>query len=57
MTLPKDFRTRSQELCWAYQLPQGNHDVKLTWLNPVKGGNLHCNFATLYGSRDASSLL
>lgn len=51
MTLPKDFRTRSQELCWAYQLPQGNHDVKLTWLNPVKGGNVHCNFATVYRSK------
>ncbi|MBP5719760.1 MAG: ADP-ribosylglycohydrolase family protein [Bacteroidales bacterium] len=53
MTLPLDFKTRSQELCWAYQLQQGPHDVKLTWLNPVKGGNLHCNFATLYRSGEA----
>lgn len=53
MTLPVDFKTRSQELCWAYQLPQGPHEVKLTWLNPVPGGNLHCNFATLYRSGEA----
>ena len=51
MDLPVDFKTRSQELCWAYQLPQGLHDVKLTWLNPVKGGNLHCNIATLYRNK------
>lgn len=52
MTLPLDFKTRSQELCWAYQLPQGPHTVTLTWLNPVKGGNLHCNYATLYRSAE-----
>ena len=50
MTLPVDFVKRSQELCWAYQLPQGEHQVELTWLNPVPEGNLHCNFATLYRS-------
>lgn len=48
MTLPVDFKRRSQELCWAYQLPRGEHKVKLTWLNPVEGGDLHCNIATVY---------
>ena len=51
MTLPVDFKLRSQELCWAYQLDYREHHVRVTWLNPVNGGNLHCNMATLYTTK------
>lgn len=55
MRLPIDHKLRSQELCWAYQLQNGTHKVKLTWLNPVEGGNLHCNIATVYSDAAAVS--
>ena len=48
MSLPVDSKRRSQELCWAYQLPNTEHKVKVSWINPVEGGKLHCNIATLY---------
>lgn len=52
MSLPVDFKKRSQELCWAYQLSSSSHTVRVTWLNPVEGGNLHCNVATLYKDKN-----
>lgn len=55
MTLPVDFKRRSQELCWAYQLENREHRIRVTWLNPVSGGNLHCNMATLYTAAQSSA--
>ncbi|MBP5500665.1 MAG: ADP-ribosylglycohydrolase family protein [Bacteroidales bacterium] len=53
MKLPKEFKRRSQELCWAYQLDNREHHVILTWINPVKDGDLHCNIATIYSNPTA----
>ena len=35
--LPASYTTRRYEVCWNYDLPKGNHTVKLQLLNPVNG--------------------
>jgi len=34
--LPVDFRTRTDELYWNIEIPQGDHTATLKWLNPQK---------------------
>src|SRR6185436_5548976 len=34
--LPASYTTRRYELCWKYDLTQGQHEVKLKILNPSK---------------------
>ncbi|MFB9844152.1 ADP-ribosylglycohydrolase family protein [Mucilaginibacter ginsenosidivorans] len=39
--LPTNFTTRRQELCWKYQLPAGQHSVRVKVLNPDAGYRLN----------------
>ena len=38
--LPVDFRTRTAELYWNVQIPEGGHTATLKWINPQKGGEI-----------------
>ncbi len=38
MKLPVDYRTRTAELYWNVQIPEGDHTATLKWLNPVEYG-------------------
>ncbi|MCG2462499.1 ADP-ribosylglycohydrolase family protein [Flavobacteriaceae bacterium F89] len=40
MKLPVDFKTRSLELYTNLELPKGEHQIKLKWLNPRNGGTI-----------------
>ncbi len=46
--LPVDFIKRSQEVCWKYMLPKGDHVLSLKWNNPEKGAMLHCGEIIVY---------
>lgn len=34
VSLPTDYNRRRTDICWKYQLPKGDHEVKLLILNP-----------------------
>ncbi len=34
--------------CWRYQLPMGEHEVRLKVLNPVDTAELHMGYAIIY---------
>lgn len=38
--LPVDFRTRTAELYWNVQIPEGVHTATLKWINPQKDGEI-----------------
>ena len=48
MKLPADFNKRSQEVCWKYMLPKGEHTLSLKWNNPEKEAMLHCGEIIVY---------
>jgi hypothetical protein len=39
--LPADYRTRTAELYWNVEIPDGDHTASLKWLNPVEGGEIN----------------
>ncbi|MEZ4998483.1 MAG: ADP-ribosylglycohydrolase family protein [Bacteroidales bacterium] len=38
--LPVDFRTRTDELYWNIEIPQGDHTATLKWLNPQEDAGI-----------------
>lgn len=38
--LPVDYRTRTAELYWNVEIPDGDHTATLKWLNPQEGGGI-----------------
>jgi hypothetical protein len=36
IVLPANYTTRRHEICWNYNLPHGNHKVRVKILNPSK---------------------
>ncbi|MFO7622055.1 MAG: ADP-ribosylglycohydrolase family protein [Bacteroidales bacterium] len=38
--LPVDFRTRTAELYWNVEIPDGDHTATLKWLNPLKDAGI-----------------
>jgi hypothetical protein len=38
--LPVDFRSRTAELYWNVQIPDGDHTATLKWINPQKSGGI-----------------
>lgn len=46
--LPVSFTKRRHELFWKYQLPQGNHSIKVVLLNPNPEYRLHLNDMLVY---------
>ena len=50
MRYPADFHERTAELCWIYDLEEGDHTLCLRWLNPSEGGRLESTRVIVYGS-------
>jgi hypothetical protein len=46
--LPFHFNHRKNELYARYNMPQGKHQLKLTWLNPSNAGELEIRDAIIY---------
>ncbi len=49
--LPVKYLTRRHELCWKYNLPKGNHNVKLKILNPSKEEEVKSWEAIIYSDK------
>lgn len=47
--MPTAFATRKHEVCWKYNMPQGQHTVKLVLKNPVNEYALHLSSILIYG--------
>lgn len=46
--LPTGFQSRRHEVTWKYNLPDGNHEVMLRWINPVDGYRIDLNRVIIY---------
>ena len=46
--LPANYLARRHELTWKYQLPKGNHQVSLKWVNPKQGATVNASEALIY---------
>lgn len=53
---PVSFTTRRLELAWKYQLPMGQHSVRLKILNPSKDYNIRSSEAIIYGNRPVDGM-
>jgi hypothetical protein len=51
--LPTSFQARRHEVCWKYNLQQGDHTVKLVWKDPVPGYRIDLNSVIVYGPEPA----
>ncbi len=49
--LPSDFTTRRHELCWKYNLINGDHVVKFALKNPQKGYHVKVDRALIYSDK------
>jgi hypothetical protein len=49
MRCPADFHKRTAELCWMYDLEEGDHTLRLRWLNPMEGVRLQSTRVIVYG--------
>ena len=49
-TMPADFRQRKHEITWEYQLPEGQHSVKVKLLNPESGAEVRAHDMVVYSS-------
>ncbi|MDO4950296.1 MAG: ADP-ribosylglycohydrolase family protein [Bacteroidales bacterium] len=52
MRCPADFHERTTELCWMYDLNEGDHLLHLLWLNRVEGIQLQSTRVIVYGSAE-----
>jgi hypothetical protein len=53
--LPASFTTRRHELFWKYQLPSGNHSVKIKLLNPDPQHKIHIQDILIYSDKAADT--
>ena len=51
IALPTSFQTRSNDLCWNYQLPDKKHQVKIKVLNPSPNNSLNTFEYLVYTSK------
>ena len=51
MQAPADFKRRTAELYWNYDLPEGHHTVELRWLNPAEKCRVECTRIITYHSK------
>lgn len=52
MRCPADFHERTTELCWMYDLDEGDHILCLRWANPMEGVTLQSTRVIVYGSAE-----
>lgn len=55
-SLTVNFITRRYELCWKYDLPKGNHTVKLKILNPSKESQVKATEAVIYSDQSIDGI-
>ncbi len=54
--LPTSFNARRYELCWKYDLPKGNHTVRLKILNPDPKAEIRANEAIIFSDKPVNGL-
>jgi hypothetical protein len=54
--LPVNFTTRRHEFAWRYEIPKGNHTVKLKILNPSKEHPMYASEAIIYSDQPVDGL-
>jgi hypothetical protein len=47
--LPTSFQSRRHEVTWKYKLQEGEHEVRLVWINPLEGYRIDLNRVIVYG--------
>lgn len=45
---PAAAHDRKQELCWFYDLEEGEHELELRWINPAADIKVHCSSIVVY---------
>lgn len=45
---PASMHNRKQELCWFYELKEGEHELELRWMNPEPNIKVHCSNVVVY---------
>jgi hypothetical protein len=54
--LPVSFNKRRHELCWKYDLPKGNHSVRLKILNTNQQAEIQSGEALIYSDKPVNGL-
>ena len=54
VSLPADFTTRRFTPFWRYQLPKGNHKVRIKLLNPADDAKLFLGKVIVYDTEPVS---
>jgi hypothetical protein len=47
--MPTNYTIRKDDICWAFDLPEGDHKVKIVWTNPEKGYKVDVSKLVVYG--------
>ena len=50
--MPASFARRRLELYYNYELPEGTHEMRVKWLNPIPNVNVVMRSVTVYSSTD-----
>lgn len=50
--MPVDFSVRKIDIYWNYDLPQGEHVMRIKWLNPVPTANVVMHSVVVYEDED-----
>ena len=51
MEMPADFARRRFDIYWNYELPEGDHTMKIRWLNPVEHANVVMDGILVYARK------
>jgi len=51
ISMPTDYRVRSNDIFWIYDLPKGKHNVHVQLLNPSKEYELHTTEYIVYDGK------
>jgi hypothetical protein len=54
--MPTNFAKRRHEVAWKYQLPEGKHSVKITFINPSDGYRINVNDLLVYSSQKTENI-
>ena len=49
--MPADFARRRFDIYWIYELPEGDHTMKIRWLNPVEHANIVMDGILVYARK------
>lgn len=49
--MPADFARRRFDIYWNYELPEGDHTMKIRWLNPVEHANVVMDGILVYARK------